>query len=69
MVPTNYRKQIIKLPAILTWKFRILLTQMLWMVIIWVVAYNIFIFIRFVGQPNATNPIDPNVGIGIMHYS
>ena len=54
-----------KLSANLQWKFRILLTQMLWMVIIWVVANNIFIFIRFAGQPNATNPIDPNVHIGI----
>jgi len=35
------------------------------MVIIWVVASNLFIFIRFAGQPNATNPIDPNVHIGI----
>ena len=54
-----------KLSANLQWKFRTLLTQMLWMVIIWVVANNIFIFIRVAGQPYATNPIDPNVHIGI----
>ena len=54
-----------KLPVISAWKFRKLLIQMLWMVIIWVVAYNIFIFIRFAGQPFATNPIDPNVHLDL----
>jgi len=38
---------------------------MFWMVIIWVIANNLFIFIRFAGQPYAANPIDPNVHIGI----
>jgi adenylate cyclase len=54
-----------KLSTNLKWKYRILLTQMFWMVIIWVIASNIFIFIRVAGQPYATNPIDPNVHIGI----
>ena len=54
-----------KLSANLRWKFRILLTQMLWMVIIWVVANNIFVFLRFAGQPNATNPIDPSAPVDI----
>lgn len=49
----------------LLWKFRILLTQMLWMVIIWVIANNIFVFIRFAGQPNAANPVDPGTPIDI----
>jgi adenylate cyclase len=52
-----------KLPAILTWKFRHFLIQMLWMIGIWVVALNIFVFLRIAGNPGAANPVDPNAPV------
>jgi len=39
---------------------------MLWMIAAWVVALNIFIFLRFGANPNADNPIDPNAPIDIL---
>jgi len=46
-------------------KFRQRLIQMLWMIATWVIALNIFIFLRFAGNPNAANPIDLGAPIHI----
>jgi adenylate cyclase len=55
-----------KLPAILSWKFRHFLIQMLWMIGVWVVALNIFIFLRLAGNPN-TSTVDPNAQMGYFN--
>jgi len=55
-----------KLPSNFSWKFRILLTNMLWMIAAWVVALNIFIIFRFGANPNAANPVDPNTPVDIL---
>jgi len=47
-------------------KLRPRLTQMLWMIAAWVVALNIFIFLRFGANPNAANPVDPNSPVDIL---
>jgi len=36
------------------------------MVIIWVVALNFFIYLRFGANPNSTNPIDPNAPVDYL---
>ncbi len=54
-----------KLPANLLWKFRIRLTRILLSIVVWVLALNLFIFIRFAGNPTAVNPIDPGAPIDI----
>ena len=55
-----------KLSANFKWKFRTLLTQMFWMVIIWVVALNFFVFLRFANNPNSANPIDQNAPVDYL---
>ena len=55
-----------KLPSNFSWKFRILLTNMLLMIVVWVVALNIFIIFRFGANPNAVNPVDPNTPVDIL---
>lgn len=52
-----------KLSSNLLWKSRILLTNMLLLIIVWVVALNILVILRFAGNPNSTNPVDPNAPI------
>jgi adenylate cyclase len=54
-----------KLPAVLSLRLGQHLIQMLWMIGIWVVVLNIFIIIRFSGNPNAINPIDASAAIDI----
>jgi adenylate cyclase len=39
---------------------------MLLMIVVWVVALNIFIFLRFGANPNAANPVDPNTPVDIL---
>ncbi|MCK5105431.1 MAG: hypothetical protein KAR17_21555, partial [Cyclobacteriaceae bacterium] len=48
-----------------SWKFRQVLIRMLWMIATWVVALKIFVILRFSGNPNAANPIDPSAPIDI----
>jgi len=54
-----------KLPSNLLWKIRIRLINILLSIVIWVVALNIFIFIRFTGNPSSLNPVNSDVPIDI----
>ena len=48
-----------------SWKFRQVLIRLLWMIATWVVALKIFVILRFSGNPNAANPIDPSAPVDI----
>jgi len=54
-----------KLPVNLRWKSPIRVINLLLSIVIWVVALNIFIFIRFAGNPTSVNPINSEVPIDI----
>jgi adenylate cyclase len=54
-----------KLPANLLWKTRIRLINILLSIVVWVVALNIFIFIRYTGNPSSLNPVNSDVPIDI----
>jgi len=54
-----------KLPATLLWKSRTRLINILLSIVVWVVALNIFIFLRFSGNPTSVNPVNPDVPIDI----
>jgi len=36
---------------------------MLLFIVVWVVALNILIFLRFAGNPDSINPVDPNAPV------
>jgi adenylate cyclase len=50
-----------KLPVNLTWKSRIRLINILLSIVVWVLALNLFVFIRFSGNPYSVNPVNTSV--------